>query len=65
MAHTHVSAEVSSLLLQAKAFLHDARRMRPGPARDELREVAKVLREMAKLEAQSNYPTDLDQPDNT
>jgi hypothetical protein len=58
MAHTQVSPEASSLLLQAKAFLNDARRMRPGPARDGLREVAKVLREMAKLEAQSDSPPD-------
>lgn len=60
MGHTQITAEASSLLLQAKAFLDDARRLRPGPARDELREVAKVLREIARLEAQSGSPPDID-----
>jgi hypothetical protein len=62
MAHPQNAAEASSWLLQAKAFLDDARRLRPGPARNELREVAKVLREIARLEAQSGAPADLDPP---
>jgi hypothetical protein len=60
MAHMQVSAEALSWLLQAKAFLDEARQLRPGPARNELREVAKVLREIARLETQSNSPPNLD-----
>ena len=55
--------QASSWLLQAKAFLDDARRLRPGPARDELREVARVLREIARLETQSGFAADLDGPE--
>jgi len=51
MAHMQISTETSTWLLQAKEFLDEARRLRPGPARNELRQVAKVLRELAKLEA--------------
>jgi hypothetical protein len=51
MAHMQISTETSIWLLQAKEFLDEARRLRPGPARNELRQVAKVLRELAKLEA--------------
>jgi hypothetical protein len=57
-----LGAEVSSWLLQAKAFLDDARQLRPGPARNELREVARVLREIARLEAQSGFAADRDRP---
>lgn len=53
MAHMQVSAETYPLLLQAKDFLVEARRLKPGAARNELREVAKVLREIARDEAQS------------
>jgi hypothetical protein len=53
MAHMQIFTETSTWLLQAKDFLVEARRLKPGPARDELRQVAKVLRELAKLEAQS------------
>jgi hypothetical protein len=53
MGHMQISSETSSLLLQAKDFLLEARRLKPGPARNEMREVAKVLRELAELEAQS------------
>ena len=60
MAHMQVSAEALSWLLQAKAFLDEARQLRPGPARNELREVAKVLREIARLETQSCSPPHLD-----
>ena len=45
--------ETSTWLMQAREFLVEARRLKPGPARNELREVASVLRELAKLEAQS------------
>jgi len=48
MAHMQISTETSTWLLQAKDFLDEARRLRPGPARNELRQVAKVLRELAK-----------------
>jgi hypothetical protein len=54
MAHLQISTETSSTwLLQAKDFLVEARRLKPGPARNDLRQVAKILREIAKLEAQS------------
>jgi hypothetical protein len=53
MAHMQISTETSAWLLQAKDFLVEARRLKPGPARNELREVAKVLREIARDEAQS------------
>ena len=53
MAQMQISTENSAWLLQAKDFLVEARRLKPGPARNELREVAKVLREIAKDEAQS------------
>jgi hypothetical protein len=53
MAHVQVSAETYDLLLQAKDILVEARRLKPGPARNELREVAKVLREIARNEGQS------------
>jgi hypothetical protein len=54
MARTKIFTETSAWLLQAKDFLVEARRLKPGPARNELRQVAKVLRELAKLEARSN-----------
>lgn len=50
MAHRQIPAENSVFLLQAKDFLIEARRLKPGPARNELREVAKVLRELAEFE---------------
>jgi hypothetical protein len=53
MAQMQISTETSAWLLQAKDFLVEARRLKPGPARNELREVAKVLREIARDEAQS------------
>lgn len=53
MARTQISAATSIWLLQAKDFLDEARRLKPGPERNELRETAKVLRELAKLEAAS------------
>jgi len=62
MAHMQISTETSTWLLQAKEFLDDARRLKPGPARNELRQVAKELRELAKLEAQSEAAQRFDQP---
>ena len=51
MARMQISAETSTWLLQARDFLDEARRLKPGPERNELRQTAKVLRELAKLEA--------------
>jgi nitrate reductase assembly molybdenum cofactor insertion protein NarJ len=65
MAHIQVSTETSTYLLQAKDFVEAARRLKPGPARNELRQVAKVLRELAKLEAQSESVEDFDWPERT
>ena len=63
MAHMQISPETSTWLLQAKDFLVEARRLKPGPARDELRQVAKVLREIAEFEAQSKSGPDFDRPE--
>jgi hypothetical protein len=62
MAHIQISTESPTWLLQAKDFLDEARRLKPGAARNELRQVAKVLRELAKLEGQSGS---LDRPERT
>ena len=51
MARMQISAETSIWLLQAKDFLYEARRLKPGPERNDLRQTAKVLREIARLEA--------------
>jgi hypothetical protein len=59
------STEMSTWLLQAKDFLVEVRRLKPGPARNELRQVAKVLRELAELEAQSEAVLDFDRPERT
>jgi hypothetical protein len=53
MARMQASPESSTWLLQAKDFLDEARRLKPGPERNQLRQTAKVLREIAKLEAAS------------
>jgi hypothetical protein len=65
MAHMQISSEAATWLLQAKDFLVEARRLKPGPARNELRQVAKVLRELAELEAQSEAALDFDRTENT
>jgi hypothetical protein len=65
MAHMQIRTKTSTWLLQAKEFLDEARRLRPGPARNELRQVAKVLRELAKLEAQSESALDFGRPERT
>ena len=65
MAHMQIATETSVFLLQAKEFLDEARRLRPAPARNELREVAKVLRELAKLESQSEAAPEFDRPHRT
>ena len=62
MARMEISAETSTWLLQAKDFLEEARRLKPGPARNELRQTAKVLREFAKLEAKPVSAPDLGWP---
>ena len=65
MPHTQISTETSAWLLQAKDFLEQARRLRPGRRRNELRQVARVLRELAELEAQSKFDPDFDRPEET
>ena len=50
MARMQIPAETSTWLLQAKEFLYEARRLKPGPERNDLRQTAKVLREIARLE---------------
>jgi hypothetical protein len=61
------SFETSTWLMQAREFLVEARRLKPGPERNELREVAAVLRELARLEAaaESKSEPDLDRPQRT
>jgi hypothetical protein len=56
------SFETSTWLMQAREFLVEARRLKPGPSRNELREVAAVLRELARLEAESEPEPNLDRP---
>jgi hypothetical protein len=46
-----IRSETSAWLLQAKDFLYEARRLKPGPERNDLRQTAKVLREIAQIEA--------------
>jgi hypothetical protein len=46
-----IPSETSTWLLQARDFLYEARRLKPGPERNDLRQTAKVLREIARLEA--------------
>ncbi|WP_338821726.1 hypothetical protein [Bradyrhizobium septentrionale] len=53
MARMQIATEASTWLVQAKDFLNEARRLKPGPERNELRQTAKVLREIAKLETAS------------
>jgi len=55
-----ISTETSTWLLQARDFLVEARRLKPGFARNELRETAKVLRELAECEAQAESAPPLD-----
>ena len=38
-----IPTETSTWLLQAKDFLYEARRLKPGPERNDLRQTAKVL----------------------
>ena len=51
MTRMQIPIETSSWLMQAKDFLYEARRLKPGPERNDLRQTAKVLRELARLEA--------------
>jgi len=57
MGRMQISAETSTWLLQAKDILG---RLKPGPERKELRQMAKVLREIAKLEAASESALERD-----
>jgi hypothetical protein len=60
MPRTETSSETSTWRLQAKDILGEARRLKPGPERKELRQTAKVLLEIAKLEAASGQLRDGD-----
>ena len=60
MPRMQTSSETSTWLLQAKEILDEARRLKPGPERKELRQTAKVLREIAKLEAASGSAVERD-----
>ena len=60
MPRMQISDETSTWLLQAKDILDEARRLKPGPERKELRQTAKVLREIAKHEAVSQQPPEHD-----
>ena len=51
MARKQIPSETSAWLLQARDFLYEARRLKPGPERNDLRQTAKVLREIARIEA--------------
>ncbi|MBR1223227.1 hypothetical protein JQ557_34875 [Bradyrhizobium sp. U87765 SZCCT0131] len=42
--------ERSSFLLRATEALRQARLLKPGPERNELRQVARLLRELARLD---------------
>jgi hypothetical protein len=59
MRNVEIYSETSTWLLQAREFLIEARRLKPGPERNELREVAAVLRELAEIEARSEPAPDL------
>ena len=59
MARKQTSDE-SSIWLQARDFLDEARRLKPGPERNELRQTAKILRELAKLETASGSALERD-----
>lgn len=63
MSRLQVYTETSAWLLQAKDLLDEARRLRPRPKCNELREVAKAMRELAPLEAQSQSALDPDRPE--
>ena len=56
---THMQGyETSTWLMQAREFLVEARRLKPGAERNELREIAAVLRELARLEAAADSESD-------
>ena len=50
--------ETSTWLMQAREFLVEARRLKPGTERNELREIAAVLRELARIEADADSEAD-------
>jgi hypothetical protein len=60
MTPMQISTDTSTWLLQAKDMLEEARRLKPGPERTELRRTAKVLREIAEFEAASLRPAEGD-----
>ncbi|HTO62546.1 MAG TPA: hypothetical protein VMM15_14955 [Bradyrhizobium sp.] len=58
---THMQGfETSTWLMQAREFLVEARRLKPGVERNELREIAAVLRELARLEADADSESEPD-----
>jgi hypothetical protein len=59
MALMQISTETSTWL-QARDFLVEARRLKPCPTRNKLRETARVLRELAEREAQAESAALLD-----
>jgi hypothetical protein len=63
MTHMH-NFETSTWLMQAREFLVEARRLKPGAERNELREIAAVLRELARIEANADSASEptLDRP---
>jgi hypothetical protein len=63
MSRSQISGETSDWLLQADKLLDQARRLRPGPRRNELREVAKAMRELAHIEARLQSALDLKRPE--
>jgi hypothetical protein len=63
MSRSQISGETSDWLLQADKLLAEARRLRPGPRRNELREVAKAMRELALLEARFQSALHLKRPE--
>ena len=61
IAMTHMqNYETSTWLMQAREFLVEARRLKPGAERNELREIAAVLRELARLEADAKSESEPD-----
>jgi hypothetical protein len=63
MSRSQISGETSAWLLQANKLLDEARRLRPGPRRNELREIAKAMRELAQLEARFQSAMGLKRPE--
>ncbi len=67
MSRSQISSQTSDWLLRADKLLAEARRLRPGRRRSEMREVAKAMRELApqlaQLEARFQSALDLKRPE--